>query len=86
MLSPPSIIKPVFDELRPSPKLAVNGSIYPANLQSRIIISVQNWTFFLVPLIQVLHNQIFFWRGRPLAFDDFDDGGMGRGCLKFWET
>ena len=42
-------------------------------LANRIVLSLQNWTFLPVTLIQVLHHQ-FRGGGRGVkAFDDLDD-------------
>ena len=43
---------------------------------------VQNWTFFTVTLIQVLHHQVRVEEVK--AFDELDDAGEGG--LKIWEN
>ena len=52
-----------------------DSSGQPAN---RIVLSLQNWTFLPVTLIQVLHHQFRGGVGVK-AFDDLDDtrGGWG---------
>ena len=52
-----------------------DSSGQPAN---RIVLSLQNWTFLPVTLIQVLHHQVRGVGRGVKAFDDLDDfGGMG---------
>ena len=57
-----------------------DSSGQPAN---RIVLSLQNWTFLPVTLIQVLHHQFGGWGVK--AFDDLDDF-LGGGGSKIWQN
>ena len=74
-------VEPVIAEFRPSPNWSIDDTItillYLADPSGRLadwnFTFCANWTFFPVPLIQVLHHQI---KGRGVeAFDDLDYAG-----------